>query len=161
MNLDVSVKPAGSLITMWFRNAYVSNIAYIYYEWNKSSDYYLVNEDKPNVLTKTIHDDFEVESSYTGYYDQRYFLPVQDFKFTWATFNSANNILKTNYATLNITKAVNSYITVDVSTGGTQVSNASKTRISANEQNQGFLIKTRLALPTSQSLDISTLPLVK
>lgn len=161
VNLDVSVKPAGSLITMWFRNAYVNNIAYIYYEWNKSSDYYLVNEDKPNVLTQKTYDDFEVESSYTGYYDQRYLLPVQDFKFTWATLNSANVILKTNSATLNIIKAVNSNITVDVSTGDTQVSNASKTRISADEQNQGLLIKTQLALPTSQSLDISTLPLVK
>lgn len=160
-NLNISVKPAGSLITMWFRNAYVSSIAYIYYEWNKSSDYYLINEDKANVLNTGSSDDFEVESAYTGYYDQRYFLPVQDFKFTWATYNSSINVVKTNNTTFNITKGVNPTITVDVTTGNTVVSNNTKSGVFESIQDKEILMKSQVKSSTSQNLEVGSFPVIK
>lgn len=160
-DLNINVQPAGSLVTMWFRNAYVSSIAYIYFEWNKSSDYYLVNEDNSNVLIGGSNEEFEVESSYTGYYSQRYFLPVQNFTITWATYNAAIEIVESNNITLNLTRGVNPTITADVTTGNTQITNNARSGMVADVKNTKSVADFKLKSLVPQSLEVGSLPAMK
>ncbi|MDR1556843.1 MAG: hypothetical protein LBS88_07435 [Tannerellaceae bacterium] len=120
-SVKINVEPVGALITFYFSNLYVSEIAYLYYTWDKNSDYYLVNEEKSNVSNTDVENEYEIEAKYTGFYDQRYFLPVQNVTLTWATLDAKPAIIKQGSTTFNAQQAVNQIITVDVRTGNTKV----------------------------------------
>jgi hypothetical protein len=119
--IEIRVEPVGSLVTFYFKNLNAQTMAYLYYTWDKSSDYYRVSDAKSNIIDGGDDTEYEIEAKYTGFYDQRYFLPMPSLKLTWATFNSKEEVLKQGSTTFSIQQAVNSLITVDVQTTNVQV----------------------------------------
>lgn len=118
---DIRVRPIGALITFYFNNLDVKKMAYLAYSWNKSSDYYRPDNGKSSVIDSGDENEYEVKEQYQGFYDQRYFLPVQSLKFSWATYNASTTILKSGSVTCNVQEAVNQTITVNAQTGEAQV----------------------------------------
>lgn len=115
--VQLTTEPAGGLITFLFNNINHNQVAFINYGWDKASDYYLINEDRSNVVSGFWENDYETESEYTGVYVHRYFLPVQDFTFMWKIYGPTQNLLRSGETTFDIEKGVNKTITVNTQTG--------------------------------------------
>ncbi|MGV8135187.1 MAG: hypothetical protein AB2L20_08230 [Mangrovibacterium sp.] len=115
--VQLSTEPAGGLITFYFSNINHNQVAYIVYGWDKASDYYLINEDRSNIVSGLWSYDYETSSQYSGYYALRYFLPIQDFTFMWDIFGPTQNLLRSGETTFDIEKGVNKIITVNTQTG--------------------------------------------
>lgn len=132
---SIKTEPVGSLITFWFINIDYAKIAYLGYGWNKKSDYYLVDEEKSNIVTENTIDEYETESEYTGYYDQRYFLPMQQLTFVWQSYSSSLNAILSKGLTFNIDRGINKTIKIDVQTGQYSETNSTKSAIIPTSKN--------------------------
>jgi hypothetical protein len=132
---EIVVDPIGSLITFHFYNASASKIAYIVYEWNKSAEYYRVDDEEANVINATVGSDFEVTSQYTGYYDPRYFLPTQNIELIWGTLTAAEKVVNAGSKVFNIQKGVNQILSIDVQSGSTQLKSDTRATLPVEHRN--------------------------
>lgn len=127
--VDVRVRPIGALVTFYFTNLDAKKMAYLAYSWDKGSDYYQPDDGKSGVIDSGDENEYEIEAQYTGFYDQRYFLPLQNLKLSWATYNAATETIKSGSATCNVQEAVNQTITVNVQTGNAQLQTKASVRL--------------------------------
>lgn len=118
--INAKVKPVGSLITFYFSNINSNSISTIYYERSKTSDYYSVVDGNPVAKSGTFYSEYQTKSQYTGYYDQRYYLPMQNMTLSWETSNSSGQLVKSGNTTFNIEQGKNKVIRIDVTTGAVQ-----------------------------------------
>lgn len=156
--VNLSVKPVGSLVTFYFQNVYLNNVAIVYYEWNKTSDYYSVDDETSNIRTVRYGFDYEVDSQYTGFYDQRYFLPIQGFKFLWGIYDADLELLDFDAVTFNITKGINPTVTVDVSTGSMQVTTSTRSATVGACRRIDALNERAVLSSSPQLLEVDALP---
>ncbi|MDR1257810.1 MAG: hypothetical protein LBK65_00820 [Tannerellaceae bacterium] len=121
LSTDIRVQPLGAMVTFYFRNLFVSEIAYLYYTWDRQSDYYAVENETTSFIESDAEMEYEVEAEYTGLYDHRYFLPIQDITFLWGTFTKDIDVVKSGNAKFSTSIGHNFTVNVDTRTGTTQV----------------------------------------
>ncbi|MDR1500460.1 MAG: hypothetical protein LBI58_05715 [Tannerellaceae bacterium] len=139
LSTDIKVEPVGALVTFFFQNLNISEVAYLYYAWDKVADYYLVGDGTSNSIDNDVENEYEVSKDYTGVYDQRYFLPVRDVSLTWGTFDKDIKVVKSNTLKFNVEKGKNITIGVDTKSGTANVSQttrASSTSLSGIQGNR-------------------------
>jgi hypothetical protein len=112
--LNISLKPAGSLVTMHLTHINAGQVAALEYTWDKSNINYLVIEDKPNLQDIKEKYSYTTDPQYTGLYAYYYFLPVQDFKFSWSAIRGTSTVVNRGSVTFDIQKGVNKTITAFV-----------------------------------------------
>lgn len=147
MAVNVNTEPIGSLVTFKFTNIDQSKVSLIGYGWSKESDYCLINEGTYNIVAQTSVEEFEMESQYTTYYDQRYFLPIQDMTFVWISYSPSLTPVLSKGMTLNIQSGVNKTITVNVNSGVSTETNSTKSAFIPNSDGQVLRIQS---LPTKK-----------
>jgi len=145
-SVKVNTEPIGSLVTFKFTNIDQSKVTSIGYGWSKESDYCLINEGKYNIVSQTSVEEFEMESKYTTYYDQRYFLPISDLTFAWISYSSNFTPVLSKGMTLNVQSGINKTITVNVNSGISTETNSTK---SATIPTEGQVLRIQ-SLPNHQ-----------
>ncbi|MDR1357298.1 MAG: hypothetical protein LBJ58_06485 [Tannerellaceae bacterium] len=123
---NIDVQPVGALITFFFHNLNASEMGYLYYAWNKDQDYYSAGDGTSNSVNDDIENEYEVDAQYTGFYDKRYFLPVNNVTLFWATLTKDIVVIKEGNTAFNVEVGNNITITVDVKAGTAAVSRSTR-----------------------------------
>jgi hypothetical protein len=95
-SMEVRLKPAGSLVTVRFKNVAPEQVSLIGYAWVSENDYYVVHNGQSNILkgywetTGDINETLTVRPDTTGYVASNYFLPLQSQTIYWATFTGSS-----------------------------------------------------------------------
>jgi hypothetical protein len=126
LSTNINVQPVGALVTFYFRNLFINEVAFLYYFWDKHADYYLVEDGTSNSVDIDIENEYEVEAEYNGLYDQRYFLPVRDMTLTWATLTGDLNVVKRNTVTFNVEQGKDITVNVDTKAATANVSQTTR-----------------------------------
>ena len=145
-SINIKTEPAGSLVTFLFTNIDQTKVASLSYGWNRESDYYLINDQKPNIVAGVWTNEFIMQPSISKYYDQRYFLPIDQLSFAWISYSPSLTQVLSKAMTVNVQSGINKVITIDVKSGLYSESNSTKSAIILSGGDNAIRIKS---LPTN------------
>jgi hypothetical protein len=124
-SLDIKVKPIGSLVSFRFRyNENANRFSTIKFIWDKTNDYYSVDEGDPNILHRQgNYEILEVNPEYYSEVWDVYFLSIQNQIMTWEANSTSGEAVNNGVVTFDIEQGINLVVETDVITGNYTIRN--------------------------------------